>query len=185
MLDPRLHHLNSVSFHQIPHNDPSSMLSRALYRFNRARWMAFVEWLKCRILGREHRLLELESPAEQLHGNRRYGGIRPVNLDRICGTLGRSNDFDRRFLPLDDRLRDRWVSVAMARSRGIAIAPVELIQIGVCYFVKDGHHRISVARACGEQAIDAEVTIWEPYSGSIEPAIAVGILQPVASAVVA
>ena len=41
------------------------------------------------------------------------------------------------------------------------LEPVELIQVDDSYFVKDGHHRISVARALGQSAIDAEVTIWK------------------------
>ena len=38
--------------------------------------------------------------------------------------------------------------------------PVELIQVGDLYFVRDGHHRISVARAMGQEAIEAKVTAW-------------------------
>jgi len=62
---------------------------------------------------------------------------------------------------LDDRLRDRWVSVAMTRSQYIPLPPVNLVQVGDRYFVEDGHHRISVARALGESTIDAEVSIWD------------------------
>ena len=75
--------------------------------------------------------------------------------------LVRSGDFDNRFHPLDDRIRDRWVSIAMARKQNIPLAAVELIQVGDRYFIKDGHHRISVARALGETAVDAEIVIWE------------------------
>jgi hypothetical protein len=142
--------------------DERSLRSRANSRFNRARWAAVFEQVKCLILGRDRALIDLESLADQKIGARRHGGIRPVSLDRICGTLGRSGDFDYRFQPLDDRIRDRWVSVAVARGRGIPLAAVELLQVGDRYFVKDGHHRISVARACGESAIDAEITIWAP-----------------------
>jgi hypothetical protein len=140
-----------------------TLRSRALSRFNRARLAAAFEHLKCLILGRDRALINLESLADQKIGTRRYAGIRPVSLDSICGTLGRSGDFDYRFQPLDDRIRDRWVSVAVARSQNIPLAAVDLLQVGDRYFVKDGHHRISVARACGESAIDAEITIWEPY----------------------
>jgi hypothetical protein len=41
------------------------------------------------------------------------------------------------------------------------LPPVELIQVGDVYFVRDGHHRISVARMMGQDSIDAEVTVWE------------------------
>jgi hypothetical protein len=36
--------------------------------------------------------------------------------------------------------------------------PVDLVRIGQIYFVRDGHHRISVARALGRTDIDAYVT---------------------------
>jgi hypothetical protein len=149
-----------------------TMRNRALSRFNRARLAAAFEHLTCLILGRDCALINLESLADQKIGARRYGGIRPVSLDSICGTLGRSGDFDYRFQPLNDRIRDRWVSVAVARSQNIPLAAVELLQVGDRYFVKDGHHRISVARAWGEAAIDAEITIWEPSGGPWPAAIA-------------
>jgi hypothetical protein len=51
--------------------------------------------------------------------------------------------------------------VAKARLKGVTLPPVELIQVGDVYFVRDGHHRISVARAFGQEHVDAEVTVWE------------------------
>jgi hypothetical protein len=92
---------------------------------------------------------------------RRYAGLQVVLLEKIRGTQGRVADFDNRFHPLHTRLRDRWQSIAIVRLQGIGLPPVSLIQVGDRYAVQDGHHRISVARALGEEAIDAEVTIWE------------------------
>jgi hypothetical protein len=43
----------------------------------------------------------------------------------------------------------------------VTLPAVDLIQIGDVYFVRDGHHRISVGRAMGQEIIDAEVTVWE------------------------
>jgi hypothetical protein len=40
------------------------------------------------------------------------------------------------------------------------LPPVVLVQVGDVYFVRDGHHRISVARALGQLDIEAEVTVW-------------------------
>lgn len=90
-----------------------------------------------------------------------YAGARPVPLSSIVGSEGRSNDFDRSFHPLTSNSKDRWISVASARQRGVPLPPVQLIQVGNTYYVRDGHHRISVAHALGEQYIDAEVTVWE------------------------
>ena len=54
-----------------------------------------------------------------------------------------------------------WVRVVMARSQGVPLPPVSLVQVGACYFVEDGHHRISVAHALGQVMIEAEITVWD------------------------
>ena len=43
----------------------------------------------------------------------------------------------------------------------LPLAPIQLIQVGDAYFVRDGHHRISVSRAFGQVAMDAEVITWK------------------------
>jgi hypothetical protein len=89
--------------------------------------------------------------------NRHYVGVQSVLIELIQGSEGRPDDFDRAFNPLHERSRSRWLSVASIRLTGAPLPPVELIQSGDIYFVRDGHHRISVAKALGEQYIDAEV----------------------------
>lgn len=89
--------------------------------------------------------------------NRHYAGLKIVPIDRIRGSEGRTEDVDDAFYPLHDRLRDRWISVASVRLAGEGLPPVELIHTGGVYFVRDGHHRISVAKALGEAYIDADV----------------------------
>jgi hypothetical protein len=81
-----------------------------------------------------------------------------VPLDAIVGTIDRSQDFDRRFRPTSARVRSRWEHIAAAMRRGEAMEPVDLVRIGEIYFVRDGHHRVSVARALGHADIDARVT---------------------------
>jgi hypothetical protein len=137
------------------------LLYSAINRFNGARHAAAVERIKGLLLGHARRLFTLAAiPSGQVRG-RHYAGVKCVSLDQICGSVGRTGDFDHDFHPLDDRLRERWVGVAMARSQGIPLPPVNLVQVGGCYFVEDGHHRISVARAWGEAFIEAEVTVWD------------------------
>jgi hypothetical protein len=89
------------------------------------------------------------------------GGIRTVPFSQIRGSEGRAGDFDRDFDPLKDHTWERWLGIAAARESGTALPPVSLVQVGDIYFVKDGHHRISVARALGQSDIDARVTIWQ------------------------
>lgn len=106
-------------------------------------------------------LLSLRAQSPARHSNGYSAGIRAVALNEIRGSENRSCDFNVDFAPLQEHSRDRWMSVAMARLRGTPLPPVQLIQLGNAYYVRDGHHRISVARALGETAIDAEVTVWQ------------------------
>ena len=95
-----------------------------------------------------------------------YAGVRTVPISQIHGSEGRSNDFDRDFNPLQNHNKRRWLSIAAARRRGKALPPVKLVQVGDVYFVCDGHHRISVARALGQQDIEAKVMVWQ-VTGSL------------------
>jgi hypothetical protein len=89
--------------------------------------------------------------------NRHFAGFQNVAIEKIKGTESREGDFDDSFYPIHDRMRSRWLGVAAARLSGKELPPVELIQVGGIYYVQDGHHRISVAKAMGEDFIDAEV----------------------------
>jgi hypothetical protein len=88
----------------------------------------------------------------------RPAGAAVVALDAIVGTVDRAREFDRRFRPTTGRVRSRWEHIAAAMRRGEAMPPVDLLRIGEIYFVRDGHHRVSVARALGRTDIDAYVT---------------------------
>jgi hypothetical protein len=90
-------------------------------------------------------------------GERRLG-LQVVQIAAIVGTVDRERDFDRHFRPTSSRVRSRWEHIATAMRRGEALPPVDLIKIGEIYFVRDGHHRVSVASALGREDIDAYVT---------------------------
>ncbi len=85
-------------------------------------------------------------------------GVQTIPLDAIVGTVGRRREeFDRSFRPVSGRLRDRWQRVLAARRRGETMPPIDVYRIGDLYFVEDGHHRVSVARAVGDTTIEARV----------------------------
>ena len=90
-----------------------------------------------------------------------YMGMRTIPIETICGSEERATDFDAFFRPLAAHNRERWVSVAEARLRGVSMPPVQLIELSGRYYVRDGHHRISVAQALGELDIDAEIVRWQ------------------------
>ena len=94
-------------------------------------------------------------------GSRRYDGLKAVEIDQIRGSEGRCTDFDSSFHPLNRRSMWRWMSIAAAFLRDTALPAVDLIRIGDTYVVRDGHHRISVARAIGRDYVDAHITVWD------------------------
>jgi hypothetical protein len=85
-------------------------------------------------------------------------GLQVVELETIVGSVDRTRDFDRSFRPTTVNARARWERIATAVRRGEAMPPVELYRIGELHFVRDGHHRVSVARAMHQPAIEAYVT---------------------------
>ncbi len=135
-------------------NMRNSMYSRARNRGRRGQ-------VQSALTGRSRRLFTLaEIDATCTVHARRHAGIRTVPIGQIRGSQDRGHDFDRDFNPLQDHSKGRWLGIAAARQRGKALPPVELVQVGDVYFVRDGHHRISVAQALGQQDIDAKVMVW-------------------------
>ena len=135
-----------------------TVLRRFTWALAGGHWTALWSWVR----GTSAGLLDLATVIEA-HGMRamRSAGTRTVPFAAIRGSDGRRHDFDAAFHPRQTHTRDRWLRVARAHLRGIELAPVDLIQVGDVYFVRDGHHRISVAHAFGQAAIDAVVTTWE------------------------
>jgi hypothetical protein len=88
----------------------------------------------------------------------RGAGLKTIRLDRIVRTVDSHHDFDRRFRPTSTRVRERWERLALAQRRGASIPPIDVYKVGDMYFVKDGHHRVSIALATGQTTIDAYVT---------------------------
>lgn len=114
------------------------------------------------LAGSSRELLSLEDFSQACTVQARSsGGTRTVDIAQIRGSESRVADFDRDFSPLQEHTRDRWLGIAVAFRRGRCLPPVSLIQVGDCYFVRDGHHRISVARALGQQAIEATIEVWQ------------------------
>lgn len=89
--------------------------------------------------------------------NESYKGMKVVPVKDIVGSEGRYRDFNKAFLPKKEHLRNRWVSIDKAHITDVILPPIKLYKIGDLYFVRDGNHRVSVAKAQKVYAIDAEV----------------------------
>jgi hypothetical protein len=85
-------------------------------------------------------------------------GLQTIKLDTIVGTVDSRRDFDRHFRPTSGRVRERWERLALAQRRGEAIPPIDVYRIDSMHFVKDGHHRVSIAMAARQKVIEAYVT---------------------------
>lgn len=86
-----------------------------------------------------------------------YVGMKVVPISKIVGSEGRYKDFDNHFLPKANHLRQRWARVDEAHLTDVQLPPIVLYELGGLYFVRDGNHRVSVARTQGVSFIDAEV----------------------------
>jgi hypothetical protein len=106
------------------------------------------------------RLCRLSDAPKSASANQHAAGLQLIPLSRIVGTEDGGQDFDANFNPISERVRVRWLSVYAAREAGLALPPVDLVQVGGRYYVRDGHHRISVACARGQREIEANVTRW-------------------------
>ncbi len=129
--------------------------------FQRARRRQVLSQL-ARRLSRDSRDVDLILPFEEVvealgRVEERYIGLRTIDLDSILGTVDRARGFDRQFRPTTARVRARWERIANAARRGEALPPISVYRIGDVHFVRDGHHRVSVARALGRDTIDAYV----------------------------
>jgi hypothetical protein len=134
----------------------------AQHDFLRARRRATIAKLVARLRGEPDDVGVILPYSEVLDAlgfvSERATGLKVVQLDAVVGTIDRGRDFDRRFRPTSGRVRSRWEQIAAAMRRGESMPPVDLLQIGEIYFVRDGHHRVSVSRALGRTDIDANIT---------------------------
>lgn len=89
--------------------------------------------------------------------NEVYKGMQVVPVKLIAGSEGRYKDFDNNFFPKSNFLKNRWERIDMAHLQNVALPPISLYELGGLYFVRDGNHRVSVAKSRGVENIDAEV----------------------------
>ncbi len=126
--------------------------------FSRARGKAFLSQIQNFMTLKSDSLLSFNDVKDILKPkNETYRGMQVVPINLIVGSEGRYRDFNKYFLPKSEHLRSRWERVDVARLNDVILPPIHLYEIGGVYFVRDGNHRVSVARSQGVDMIDAEV----------------------------
>jgi len=98
--------------------------------------------------------------------------LEDIPLDAIVGSVGRYKDFSRSFLPKQGGVGQRWARVEVAMTAMEGVPPIDVYKVGDVYFVRDGNHRVSVARQMGSDHIQAyviEVATRVPLSPDAEP----------------
>ncbi len=128
-------------------------------RFRRVQIGAQVSDLLGLVRGKNTDLVSYEEVARRIKAYQQIEmGTKMVPLDKIIGSVGRYRDFTSEFLPRTAISKDRWTRVDRVLNSLQGYPPIELYKIGDAYFVRDGNHRVSVARANGLTHIEAYVT---------------------------
>lgn len=113
------------------------------------------------VSGRQSHLMHLD--AVRKNGrirSRSDAGMQIVPIDAIAGSESRPDDFDRNWRPLKSSNDERWINISVARIKDVPLPAIDLVKVGETYFVRDGHHRISVAKHSGQVEMEANVTEW-------------------------
>jgi hypothetical protein len=128
--------------------------------WRQARHSAFVQDVLAAFTRRSADLMSFEDVHQKLQlRSLHYLDLQEVPLDQIVGSVGRYTDFTRAFFPRQDHLQERWQRIEELLATGRDLPPIELYKVGQVYFVRDGNHRVSVARQHGKSTLKA--CVWE------------------------
>ena len=138
--------------------DNDLIRQQALDDFHRAKSRARMQGLFSKLSWKNPDLLSLYEVTSIIKPKKEtYLGMQTIEVDKIIGSENRYRDFSAAFLPKHEMLRGRWTSVDQARLSDVVLPPISVFSLGGYYFVRDGNHRVSVARSQGAEFIDAEV----------------------------
>lgn len=141
-----------------PYASPTNIRSYLVYQFSTLRTKAIRDAFWATLIRKNTKLAAFPEQAPTKSPNRKFSGTEDIRVEQIIGTLGRQSDFDHKFRPLKQYLRDRWVNAYLSLDRQ-GWSPIVVHKFGDHYYVEDGHHRVSVARLLGMVFIQAKV--WE------------------------
>ena len=136
------------------HTNYMEGMSKFQGALNKAFWHEMLHHLT----GRHDELMNFDDVRSRLHLHEElYQGIQDVPLEKIAGSVGRYKDFTSSFLPKSNKMKERWSRVYAVANSMQGPPPVDLYKVGDVYFVRDGNHRVSVARQLGSKSIEAHV----------------------------
>jgi hypothetical protein len=142
-----------------PMSDEYLNLQEGMSAYQSARMRAFWEEMSGLLRGKSAELLSFEDIRTRLRlREEAYKGLQDVPLDKIVGSVGRYREFTSNFLPKKSIAQERWSRVYAVASGMMGLPPIEVYKVGDLYFVRDGNHRVSVARQMGAKFIQAHVT---------------------------
>ncbi len=147
--------------------------SRAINDFYDAHRQASLKTVMSKIFGHHSDLYSYDDVLKNLRMRGQVQrGVEEIPMDAIIGSVGRYTDFTRDFLPKRSSDSERWARVKMATETSEGVPPIEVYKLGETYFVKDGNHRVSIARQNGQSHIEAyitEVVTRVPINKDIKP----------------
>ncbi len=132
-------------------------LDQAKHEVGRARLLAELHTMLDAVRGMHTQLTPFEWVRYLAPEGEYQRGVQAILLDKITGSVDRYREFDRYYLPREKHLDERWVNICTAQLQGKELPPIQVYKVGELYFVKDGNHRVSVARRRGQKYIDASI----------------------------
>lgn len=154
-----LDHFEAENNHQISskmvHNQSNTLLNRIL-RESRLRRISRL------LSGKPSNLFSLSTMLQsEALVNMMEIGIHSVPLQLVIGSESRCYDFDDHFVPKSEKDYQRWLRISDLYISEATIPAVDLIQVDKFFFVRDGHHRVSVAKALRKKFIDANIKVMQ------------------------
>ncbi len=126
--------------------------------FSKAYWKGFWRAILSRVRRSDNNLLPFDEVRKRIPmRGQYYRGLQQIPTEKIVGSVNRFHDFDRAFLPRQTHTRSRWESIDRAYFADVILPPIDVYKVGEVYFVKDGNHRVSVAKERGQAYMDAYV----------------------------
>lgn len=134
------------------------MIPQAESDFAKARNKALFNEISHLLNPEETKMISLQSIKQMVKTeSETYVGMEVIPIEKIVGSEGRYKDFDNKFLPKNTNTKERWENVDEAVIKDIVLPPIRVYELAGVYFVRDGNHRVSVAKSKGVEFIDAEV----------------------------